>query len=78
VITIAIEACLQDGRHTTLALQHHQPLPDKLTCYFVCLFCYFAGAGRPADIEQLPDGSMVVSDDMSGAIFRITWQGGRN
>ena len=30
--------------------------------------------GRPVDIELLPDGSMLVSDDMGDAIYRITYQ----
>ena len=29
--------------------------------------------GRPVDIEVLPDGSLLVSDDHSGAIYRITY-----
>jgi glucose/arabinose dehydrogenase len=27
--------------------------------------------GRPVDIELLPDGSMLVSDDFADAIYRI-------
>jgi glucose/arabinose dehydrogenase len=30
--------------------------------------------GRPVDLEELPDGSLLVSDDQSGAIYRITYQ----
>ena len=29
--------------------------------------------GRPVDIEVLPDGSMLVSDDLAGAIYRIRY-----
>ena len=29
--------------------------------------------GRPADILMLPDGSMLVSDDLAGAIYRIRY-----
>ncbi|CAB5082182.1 L-sorbosone dehydrogenase [Olavius algarvensis associated proteobacterium Delta 3] len=29
--------------------------------------------GRPVDLEVLPDGSMLVSDDRAGAIYRITY-----
>ena len=29
--------------------------------------------GRPADLEVLPDGSMLVSDDMAGVIYRISY-----
>lgn len=31
--------------------------------------------GRPVDIEQLPDGSVLVSDDMNGAVYRISRPG---
>ena len=31
--------------------------------------------GRPADVLVLPDGSMLVSDDAAGAIYRITYRG---
>jgi glucose/arabinose dehydrogenase len=27
--------------------------------------------GRPADVFMLPDGSLLVSDDVAGAIFRV-------
>ena len=30
--------------------------------------------GRPVDIEIIPDGSMLVSDDYSGTIYRISYQ----
>ncbi len=30
--------------------------------------------GRPVDIAQLPDGSILVSDDYAGAIYRIWYQ----
>lgn len=29
--------------------------------------------GRPADVQPLPDGSVLVSDDLAGAIYRVTW-----
>ena len=31
--------------------------------------------GRPVDIEFLPDGSMLVSDDFADAIYRIWYEG---
>ncbi|MCL5807573.1 MAG: sorbosone dehydrogenase family protein [Deltaproteobacteria bacterium] len=30
--------------------------------------------GRPVDIQEMPDGSLLVSDDRSGAIYRISYQ----
>ena len=29
--------------------------------------------GRPVDIAQLPDGSLLVSDDLAGALYRISY-----
>lgn len=31
--------------------------------------------GRPVDVAELPDGSLLVSDDHAGAIYRITYGG---
>ena len=31
--------------------------------------------GRPVDVEVMPDGSLVVSDDQAGAIYRINYRG---
>ena len=29
--------------------------------------------GRPVDLAELPDGSVLLSDDFFGAVYRITW-----
>ena len=29
--------------------------------------------GRPTDVQQLPDGSLLVSDEQNGAIYRIAY-----
>ena len=31
--------------------------------------------GRPVDVAQLADGSLLVSDDFAGAIYRIWYEG---
>jgi glucose/arabinose dehydrogenase len=31
--------------------------------------------GRPVDVAQLKDGSLLVSDDLAGAIYRISYTG---
>jgi glucose/arabinose dehydrogenase len=31
--------------------------------------------GRPVDIEIIPDGSMLVSDDKADAVYRIWYSG---
>ncbi len=33
--------------------------------------------GRPVDLEQLPDGSLLVSDDHADAVYRIWYDGGQ-
>lgn len=33
-----------------------------------------AFTGRPVDLALLPDGSLLVSDDFSGAVYRIAWR----
>ncbi|MDH5380649.1 MAG: sorbosone dehydrogenase family protein, partial [Cyclobacteriaceae bacterium] len=30
--------------------------------------------GRPVDVLQMPDGSLLVSDDYAGVIYRITYK----
>ncbi len=32
-------------------------------------------SGRPADLEVMPDGSLIVSDDMAGRLYRISYAG---
>jgi glucose/arabinose dehydrogenase len=34
--------------------------------------------GRPVDVAQLADGSLLVSDDYAGAIYRISYEGAPN
>ena len=31
--------------------------------------------GRPVDIEELPDGSILISDDYADAIYRVSYEG---
>jgi len=31
--------------------------------------------GRPNDVLQMPDGSLLVSDDRANAIYRISYDG---
>jgi glucose/arabinose dehydrogenase len=31
--------------------------------------------GRPVDVQQLRDGSLLVSDDFAGALYRISYTG---
>jgi glucose/arabinose dehydrogenase len=31
--------------------------------------------GRPVDVLQMPDGSLLISDDQAGKIYRITYKG---
>jgi glucose/arabinose dehydrogenase len=29
--------------------------------------------GRPVDLLQMPDGSMLISDDWNGAVYRLSY-----
>ena len=31
-------------------------------------------SGRPVDLEELPDGSLLISDDHAGLVYRVTYQ----
>jgi len=31
--------------------------------------------GRPVDIEVMPDGALLVTDDSANAIYRISYEG---
>jgi glucose/arabinose dehydrogenase len=31
--------------------------------------------GRPVDVQVMPDGALLVSDDKAGAIYRISYAG---
>jgi glucose/arabinose dehydrogenase len=33
--------------------------------------------GRPVDVQMLQDGSLLVSDDYAGAIYRISYSGAK-
>jgi glucose/arabinose dehydrogenase len=34
-------------------------------------------SGRPVDVELLKDGSLLVSDDYAGAVYRVTYGSGK-
>jgi hypothetical protein len=34
--------------------------------------------GRPVDVQPMKDGSLLVSDDWNGAVYRITYSGKPN
>ena len=31
--------------------------------------------GRPVDVLNMPDGSILISDDMANVIYRVTYDG---
>jgi len=33
--------------------------------------------GRPVDVQVMKDGSLLVSDDFAGAVYRVTYGSGR-
>lgn len=51
---------------------------DKAVRYDVFAEGWLSGAnawGRPVDVMVMPDGSLLVSDDRQGAIYRISYRG---
>jgi glucose/arabinose dehydrogenase len=61
------------GYRITLA----SPMKDGQLTYSVFAEGWLQGEqpwGRPVDILQMPDGSLLVSDDEAGAIYRIAYQ----
>ena len=30
--------------------------------------------GRPVDVQVMPDGALLVSDDLAGALYRISYK----
>jgi glucose/arabinose dehydrogenase len=34
-----------------------------------------AAWGRPADVQVAPDGSLLIADDLAGAIYRVRYRG---
>ena len=52
----------------------------RATAYTVFASGWLKGVaawGRPVDLEVMADGSLLVSDDKKGAIYRITYSGER-
>jgi len=50
---------------------------DKVTAYEPLLDGFEQNEqtwGRPVDVQPLPDGSLLVSDDLAGALYRVTYQ----
>lgn len=36
---------------------------------------FVSGVGRPVDVKELPDGSLLISDDSAGVIYHVTYGG---
>jgi glucose/arabinose dehydrogenase len=51
---------------------------SKVTRYEIFAEGWLQGAkawGRPADVEVMPDGALLVSDDESNVVYRIAYKG---
>jgi glucose/arabinose dehydrogenase len=44
------------------------PLAHLAACYAPCPLI-----GRPVDMLQMPDGSLLISDDWNGAVYRLSY-----
>ncbi|HWU42558.1 MAG TPA: PQQ-dependent sugar dehydrogenase, partial [Bdellovibrio sp.] len=63
----------QGYRLTFVELKNNQPV--KVTGFIEGWLQGDQAWGRPVDVEVLKDGSMLVSDDKAGVIYRITYKG---
>ena len=36
---------------------------------------FFLKQGRPTDVMNMPDGSLLISDDKGDAIYKVTYEG---
>ena len=61
-------------RVMTVQLKDHQPVDYKI---FAEGWLKSDGKpwGRPVDVQVMPDGALLVSDDFANAIYRITYEG---
>jgi glucose/arabinose dehydrogenase len=49
---------------------------DRVVAYEPFITGFLQGQqawGRPADVQPMPDGSLLVSDDYAGAVYRVTY-----
>jgi hypothetical protein len=58
-------------------LRHRQPHAggDLLGAFITGFIENNNYLGRPADLLVLKDGSMLISDDFNGAVYRVTYDG---
>ncbi|HET7663182.1 MAG TPA: PQQ-dependent sugar dehydrogenase, partial [Rhodanobacteraceae bacterium] len=52
---------------------------DKVVSYKPFMTGFLQGQqswGRPVDVQPMPDGSLLVSDDQAGAVYRVTFESG--
>ena len=54
-------------------LQRHLPIEEQQALGWIDENGEYLG--RPVDVAQLRDGSLLVSDDLAGAIYRIWYEG---
>jgi glucose/arabinose dehydrogenase len=50
---------------------------DQATEYVIFAEGWLQGEkawGRPVDVQIMPDGALLVSDDFAGAIYRISYK----
>ena len=68
----------QRGRAATLTTAIYAHLDDAALGYAAFAQGWYGNGrawGRPADILEAPDGSLMVSDDRVGRIYRIRYVG---
>jgi glucose/arabinose dehydrogenase len=58
------------SRQSDIPSRYNVNHKERVAEYWLCLWCF---AGRPVDILQLPDGSILISDDYASAVYRVTY-----
>ncbi len=80
--------CIWHARHSVVGACHYwlprtvlkPPLHPCTEHSRTCIYSEHAAlmlihnTGRPVDVQQLPDGSMLISDDSAGAVYRVAYR----
>jgi glucose/arabinose dehydrogenase len=64
----------EDAGHVGYRIMMADPVSGEATSFIDGWLQDNVGWGRPADLLQLPDGSVLVADDHGNVIYRVTYQ----
>ena len=66
-----------EAGHVGYRITHVKPMEDGELDYSVFIDGWLGDNerwGRPVDLLELPDGSLLISDDKANVIYRLTWE----